>query len=453
MMLRASMPGSIRQVRAAIACALIVVVAGGFASRRVDTRGMDRSPLLALVRTSFPRIRGHAANESWRTSPYASARNAELARLRGAAAGRNVVLVVLESTAAQYLRSYGAAEDPMPNLTALAARSIVFENAYAVYPESVKGLVALLASRYPAFDVPAERHAPLMQTSLATSLAGAGYHTALFHSGRFFYLGMDTLVFSAGFGHTVDAGDIGGNHNSSFGIDESSAVSGVLQWIDGQPRERPFFVAYLPVAGHHPYAYNIAPRFSEKLEIDRYRNALFESDAALGQLLAGLRDRQLDRSTVMVVIGDHGEAFFQHPGNYGHSLALYDENVRVPFMISLPASDRATRVERPVSAIDVSPTILDLLGVNRPHTFEGTSVLNGETNMSLFFADYSLGLLGVRDGCLKVIHELESRRSKLFDVCADPAENADLARQQPERVKFYRDRLEAWSAAQVAQVR
>ena len=71
--------------------------------------------------------------------------------------------------------------------------------AYAVYPESVKGLAATLASRYPAFDVPAERHASAMSPSLATVLGASGYDTALFHSGRFMYLGMDAMLARAGF--------------------------------------------------------------------------------------------------------------------------------------------------------------------------------------------------------------------------------------------------------------
>jgi phosphoglycerol transferase MdoB-like AlkP superfamily enzyme len=442
---------------ALIVAGVVIVLIGPYASRRVDTAGLERNPLFALVRSSLPRVQAQAAQEDWRASPFADTRRtgetSALDHLRGAAAGHNVLVVALESTGARYLRAYGAAEEPMPNLTALAARSIVFENAYAVYPESVKGLVALLASRYPGFDQQAERHTSMMTPSLASRFAAAGYSTALFHSGRFFYLGMEQLVTHAGFALLEDAGHIDGNHESSFGVDEASTVKRVLQWIDARPAGRPFFAVYLPIAGHHPYSSSTPGPFPDADDIDRYRNALHDGDVAIGRLLAGLRSRGLDRSTLLLVVGDHGEAFGQHAGNYGHSLAIYEENVRVPLVVALPGHDQAVRIKRIASHIDIAPTLLDLTGLSVPSQFQGSSLLAADTHMALFFADYSVGLLGLRDGCTKVIHELETGRSKAYDVCNDPEERHDLAARMPERMKAYRDRLRRWSEDQVFRVR
>jgi glucan phosphoethanolaminetransferase (alkaline phosphatase superfamily) len=446
---------SVRGGRALAVAGLMSIVLGPEAARRVDSRGLERNPLVSMVRTSLPRVSAGATGSAgdWRSSLTGTAESDDLTRLRGAAAGRNVLLVVLESTAAQFLRPWGAAEDPMPNLSSLAAQSLVFDNSYAVYPESIKGLAAILASRYPAFDVAAEAHGGAMSPSLATNLRAAGYEAALFHSGRFMYLGMDRILARSGFTRMEDAGEIGGNRNSSFGIDEPATVNRVLQWIDALPRGKRFFAAYLPIAGHHPYAYSSPGPFSHDAEIDRYRNALHEGDAALGTLLTGLRARGLLSSTLVVVIADHGEAFGQHEGNYGHNLALYDENVRVPLLFALPgAPDIARHVRRTASLLDVAPTVLDLLGAGRPPEFQGKSLLDARERMALFFTDYSLGLLGLRDGCAKVITELESGRSRLFDVCNDPGERSDHASERPALVALYRQRLQGWSSAQVARV-
>lgn len=434
------------------AAALALTCAGALVAPRIDTAGLERNPLLALIRTAVPRVSAEPRDGEWRESPFGSSAREDLSALRAAATGQNVLLVVLESTAARYLRAYGASDDPTPNLTALARRSIVFESAYAVYPESVKGLVALLASRYPGFDVPAERHARIVAPSLATALGDAGYETALFHSGRFMYLGMDALVANAGFARAEDAGDIGGHRESSFGIEEAAAVRRILTWIDARPRGRPFFAAYLPIAGHHPYASAPGP-FPAGDDIGRYRNALFESDRALGELIDGLRARGLDRSTLILVAGDHGEAFGQHAGNYGHTLALFEENIRVPLVMAVPGAPvRPARVRRTASVMDVAPTVLDVVGLDRPPTFQGHSLLDPDERMALFFTDYSLGLLGLRDGCFKYIDELESGRAKLFDVCRDPDERVDLAPREPDRARSYRTRLREWSAAEVARV-
>jgi lipoteichoic acid synthase len=358
------------------------------------------------------------------------------------------VLVVLESTAAQYLRPYGATDDPMPHLSALASRSVLFERAYAAYPESIKGLFATLCSKYPAFDVPVEDHVAAPCTSLTHVLSRAGYRTAIFHSGRFAYLGMAALVTGQRFDVAQDAGAIGGVVRSSFGVDEASAVRSMLGWIDGLSRDQPFFLTYLPAAGHHPYATNRPGPFAGDNEMAAYKNAIFEGDASLGTLLDGLRERELDDDTLFVVMADHGEAFGQHDGNAGHTIFIYEENVRVPMLISMPGVilDQV-RVDRTASVIDVAPTILDLVGLPVPSGHQGTSLLVPRDRLALFYTDYSLGWLGLRDGCWKFLFETRARRPYLFDVCADPEERLDRSAAEPARVTAYRDRLESWSSA------
>ena len=68
--------------------------------------------------------------------------------------------------------------------------------------------------------------------------------------------------------------------------------------------------------------------------------------------------------------------------------------------------------------------------------------------MSLFFTDYSLAWLGLYDACGKYLFELNSGRSKLYDVCRDPDETNDLSDREPDRISAYRSRLEQWIAVQ-----
>jgi arylsulfatase A-like enzyme len=83
-----------------------------------------------------------------------------------------------------------------------------------------------------------------------------------------------------------------------------------------------------------------------------------------------------------------------------------------------------------------------------PTDYQGSSLLHPHNPMALFYTDYSLGFVGLRDQQWKFIYEMESGRSKLFDVWQDAGEGSDLARQNPERVRTYRQRLLTWSAAQ-----
>jgi len=432
----------------AVAIAVILILVGPWASARVETVGLDRNPLLALITTAMPRIPAADWAGNWRASPFGVERLEDLSSLRGAAAGRNVVVIHLESTGAQYLRPYGAAEDPMPRLTALTRQGIVFENAYCTYPETIRSFFAVQCSTFPALDTRPEDYEHIQTPGIAEVLADNGYRTGLFHSGRFMYLGMDSVIRNRGYQTLEDAGDIGGQRESSFGIDEPSTVRRILTWIDAAPHER-FFVSYMPIAGHHPYATSSRGPFSDETEIGRYRNALHEADEALGLLLDGLRQRDLLQNTLLVLFGDHGEAFGQHPGNYGHTLFIYEENVRVPLIVAGPGLFKdSIRVTRIASLVDVTPTILDLLGISPSKQYQGQSLLEDRARMALFATDYSLGFLGLRDGRWKLIHELESGQSSLFDLSADPDERRNLADNYPDRVAEYRQHLLHWSAAQ-----
>lgn len=433
-----------------LAAAVSVVAAGPLATARTETLGLHRNVLVALAPGLRP-IAGAAADDpDVRRSPFPASPQDDLTALAGAARGRNVVLIALESTAARYLRLYGANADPTPVVTALARHSLVFDRAYAVYPESIKGLFATLCSRYPVFDSAPEVYASLPCDALPARLASRGYRTALFHSGRFDYLGMRSIIDGRGYALLEDAGAIGGNVRSSFGVDEPSTVRRMLAWIDERPAGAPFFLTYLPVAGHHPYPTTRPGPFPGDREHDRYLNALHEGDEAIGVLLDGLRARGLDRNTLFVVFGDHGEAFGQHPGNYAHTLFIYEENVHVPLVVAAPGLlGGERRITRTASIVDLAPTILDLLGAPIPASYAGTSLLAPTPRIALFFTDYSLGWLGLRDGCWKYLLEIDADRSRLYDVCADPGETIELSARAPERAQTYRARLRLFQSTKL----
>jgi arylsulfatase A-like enzyme len=284
---------------------------------------------------------------------------------------------------------------------------------------------------------------------VASVLQDAGYRTAMFHSGRFGYLGMESIIRHRGYQTLEDAGDIGGNHNSSFGVDEPATVTRMLSWIDGLPRGQHFFLTYLPIAGHHPYATPEPGPFTGADEIDQYRNALHYGDVSLGVLIEGLRARGLDRNTLWVIYGDHGEAFRQHEGNYGHTFFLYEENIHVPFLIAAPGLLRKQeRVRKVISLVDTAPTLLDLVGIAPPANYQGRTMLDATPRMALFFADYSLGLLGLRDARWKFVYEIGSGRTRLFDLERDPAEMSDVSGVERARASWYGQVVRGWSSAQ-----
>lgn len=441
----------------ATAAVALIGITGSRVGARVDTLGTHRNALFALVWSTADRYLSppppHRRDSA--VEPIGAA--LDLSQLSGAARGRNVVWVVLESTGAKYLRPWGArGDDAMPTLTSLAERSVLFPSAYAVYPESIKGFFSEICAAPPAPNTGAELHDErhVACGALPEVLRAQGYATGLFHSGRFAYLSMQDVVNDRGFEVAEDAEVIGGRFSSSFGTDDASTVARTLAWIDGVPRDRPFFAMYMPIAGHHPYRTPGDARrpFPEAPELSAYRNDLFVSDQALTTLVDGLKRRGTWERTLLVISGDHGQAFFQHEGNFGHAMFVYEENLHVPLLIVAPGLVSAQlRAPQLATIPDIAPTVLALLGVKAPARWRGESLLEGRPRVARFFTDPTGLLLGLRNGPWKLIHDAETGRTRLFDLSRDPGETTPM--NDPERQALYLRDARAWTDAQRAAIR
>ena len=106
-----------------------------------------------------------------------------------------------------------------------------------------------------------------------------------------------------------------------------------------------------------------------------YAAELAWTDAQIGTLLDELERLELAESTLVVVLADHGDEFFEH-GGIGHRSTLYEELVRIPLLLRLPGVLPAgRRVPGLVSTIDVLPTVLQLAGVAPPEGLVSRSFL------------------------------------------------------------------------------
>jgi phosphoglycerol transferase MdoB-like AlkP superfamily enzyme len=288
----------------------------------------------------------------------------------------------------------------------------------------------------------------LAAPGLGSLLAAHHYRTALFHPGRFRFLDMDLALRPSGFAERFDASALGGGAESSFGVSEEAAVGGLLRWLDGlRPGER-FAVAYLPIAGHHPYASPPGGPFPTDTQLGCYRNALHYADRSIRALWDGLRARGHGEDTLWCIAGDHGQAFGEHAGNFGHTFWLYDENLRVPLLFALPGHDLPpAAIPRTLSHLDVLPALLDLLGLPVPATAEGRSVFEPTPAAPVFFfTDWGDLLLGLRDGPWKYVLDVTTSGEQLFHLDTDAAEHTDLAAREPERCARYRARVLAWGS-------
>ena len=432
--------------RRRLACGCVAVTALCFLLP-APSHPAHRNAWVALARSLLPRMPPTSPSTQLPATDMPSAGTmlavganeaAPLLDLAGAARGRSVVMVVLESAAARFV---DAADGPMPFLAELSAAGLAFHDAYAVYPESIEGQVAIFCGLPPMPDAePADyvRHAA---SALPRRLLALGYRSGLFHAGHFRFLGMQQVIGPMGFHVLADAATIGGARNagdraSSFGIDEEATVDALLDWVAALPARERFLACYLPIAGHHPYGSPPGGPFPTDTQLGCYKNALHYADRSLRRLWIGLTKLRPAEDLLLCVVGDHGQAFGEHAGNFGHCFELYEENLRVPLVFHAPGSAIEGRASDVVcSHLDVVPTLLDLLGVPQPASLLARPLEGGSMHA---FTDWGELLVAVRDGRWKLIHEVQTGRDRLFDLEADSGEHRNVMT-RPDLTQRLRD--------------
>jgi arylsulfatase A-like enzyme len=165
----------------------------------------------------------------------------------------------------------------------------------------------------------------------------------------------------------------------------------------------------------------------------------------------------LFEDALIVVTSDHGEEFLDH-GMWEHQKTLYDEQLRVPLLLKLPRNGRGQRVSEQVSLLDVAPTILESLGIPRPPTFQGRSLLaasgrEGGEAVPEAWAETEHTLDGSRKIALrrgasseKAIFTIGDAgvAVELFDLARDPKELRNL--DDRETMDILKTRLDAYLA-------
>jgi len=362
----------------------------------------------------------------------------------GRATNCNVVMVVMESVGSQPLGHYGAPHDTTPQLTRLAERGLTFDRIYASQPYTSNAMAGIFCSLYPWHgwrSLP--RRAPDLQvTGLGNVLQSRGYRSALLHTGDMQFDNEKRFLEIHGFDEVHDvwtlktllpeSGREADTPEETPGmrlhLPDGLLLPAAVRWIDSD-RSQPFFLTLWTIQTHHPYfaepsQESFTPQDPEQ---DRYLNAIRVTDRLLSDLMCELEARGLADSTLLVVLGDHGEAFGEH-GHRGHSKTIHEEELRVPLvMISPRLGTRPQRLPVLGQQIDIAPTILDLLGMTAPNEWQGRSLFaDARTDRVYFFTAFHHYLFGVIDGSHKYVYNASTNQNHLYDLSVDAAERHNL---------------------------
>jgi arylsulfatase A-like enzyme len=391
----------------------------------------------------------------------------------------NVIVILVDSLRADQLRATGGARDVMPALEALAAEGRVFSDCVSQASHTDYSAPSVFSSHYPlrSRDVYRYPKNPLYpRVMIYDVLHALGWRTALYSSQNEEWGQMNNYMQTGGLellyhSRTAGVSDAATKDRPAFSgtVDDAVTVSESMKWID-RAAGAPFFL-YLNLQNSHlPYDVpadfprRFAPKdFDAKISIgwypqektdvvkNVYADSLAYVDLQLDCLFRGLRERGLWDRTVVVVCGDHGEAFYEH-GSAAHANGVYDEVMRVPLVMRAPGLEPG-RDARPAQLLDVAPGVFHLLGLPIHPSFQGEDPFAPDprpdrvryvicdTPWKTHIAVYRSGFKLIRDGDLGA--------SILYDLGRDPGEKVDATAAHPDVARELRFRLAAWRQAQL----
>ncbi len=344
----------------------------------------------------------------------------------------NVLVVILESTSSRRAFEPGPTTPPvvpMPFLRSLAESGLWLTRHQSAANSSSKGIFALFTGLNPMPDASSFASRPDLAFPGLPDLLGADYDAFLVTPGRVEDHFPTALVRHMGMTELHDLNDIPaspGRPASENARNELDAVDFLLARLE---RARPpFFATYYSGLAHYPYPdhgpeHHIAPNLDDPLH--RYLNGLRVLDTQLERIVGALRARgQLD-DTVILLVGDHGEAFGEHPDNWAHVSGSFQENVQAPAIFWQPRLFPPARVQVRTSHVDLLPTLLDALGLPvGPDRFQGESLYGPVRRRYLF----SYGVEGTLSSLDEAGHKLQilyrQDVCRVFDLARDPEERS-----------------------------
>jgi len=427
----------------------------------------------------------------------------------------NVLIYTSDTLRADHASLYGYTRDTTPFLKKLGASGVVFEDCQAQATWTKASIASLMTSLY-AFTHGIIRDSdtiPSGASTLAEELRAAGYVTASIVSSPF--VGRATGL-ERGFDYLLESPVVLREHNQQTERDtDSEALNRVVfPWLERHHGE-PFLLyahatdphapygppppydgkfanpsetisfqrAYASLHGDHQYGGGavVSPGIVRKAglqperfihqAIDRYDGEILHNDHSLELLLNKLKQLGILENTLVIVVSDHGEEFWDH-GWTGHGQSVYQELTHSLLIMWNPALFKSPRrVREPVQLIDVMPTVLDALHLKAPELMEGQSLLalargqkfqrRGLVVASRFAAVKPAGLVpenatdsfALIDPKWKFIYRNKAAKSgiqkvELYDRVADRAERHDISAKHPREVEQRMAALRQWIDAQ-----
>ncbi|MCX5745880.1 MAG: sulfatase [Proteobacteria bacterium] len=402
--------------------------------------------------------------------------------------GSNVLVIFVDTLRADRLGSAGYKRDDVsltPALDAFAKDAVVFERAYSQAPNTPRSVPSFMSSRYPSqvkVDKVFKAYPSLLDDNdlLFEVLGGAGF-TTIGETSHFYFCDRKKYPDSCGpvvswMASNITQGAKEWNNSDAENIPESNkdvagprTVEKANKKLAELAKDKTKFAMLVHLfEPHSTYVVhpnfvrngvqmsNITERGTKSLE-QKYDYEVAFVDDQIGKLLEQLAATGLDKTTTVVVMADHGEAFGVHvvagKPDFFHGDSLYAELIHVPLMFRIPGGKPCRRSDV-VGLVDLAPTIAALFDVKPAATWQGRSLVPalacGELPPAPMFSellrapdwDHEAKSMVTADG-FHVYFRTSDARWEVYDLNKDPDERTNIADGHP-KLEQWKTELAAW---------
>lgn len=341
----------------------------------------------------------------------------------------NIIILVLESAGFEYVFSPLSNKIPMPFLKELSTKGWWLENSYAPGNCSVLSEFGLFTGLYPNTQSTHFERLPKLNIPHLSEFLGKKYDS-LFVTPSTWSI-YQVRAFKNKYKEFYDFDNLSSNEKkkSNTMVDEEETFKFFISKLKAS--KPPFLSVYWSSAGHFPYLDYADYRLSHHTEnkYDRYINNLFLLDNEIKQVYELMQEKKWQDNTVLIILGDHGQGFGQHPGSYMHGTKLYQEIVKVPVLLYQPKLFKPKRITRMTSIIDILPTLLDATSTAYDaNQFQGESLFRPHPQRKYLYIYNELDeLASIDQEGNKLQISFREDYCKVFNLKHDPLELKPLS--------------------------
>ena len=349
--------------------------------------------------------------------------------------GKNVILIMVDALRADHLSAYGYKRKTSPFIDDLihSGRAAKVDRCYSTCACTICGVTSILLSRtwndcaVNGFNIVALLHDRGYQTRALIS----GAHREWYNMAKFY---------------SDDCSYYDGKDSKKYYFKDDRVLLEGMDAIHAYSDTPSFFYFHLQSAHetgllldkysvYKPFKKSITTRsMNDEAAINEYDNKVLQADDMIRQIFEALDRKGYLKNSIVIITADHGQGLGEH-GVSGHVDWLYDPQVSVPLIIyddSISLYHNLTFARH----IDIAPTIVDRLGLPKPESWMGMSLLQngiapysyhetGKNGLETKLAKYMI--IEHQDSVLyKYIFTAGFKQEELYELISDPSESNNL---------------------------